>query len=79
MIDNQSIPELTNKGIIKSMIEKLRIFHKRTIVSSTNIESLKVDEAEGRIPNVTQYWMKWSIKNDKIRYVIEEDKFYYDY
>lgn len=79
MIDNQNIPELSGKGIVKPMIEKLSTVHKKTIVSSTNIESLKVDCSEGRVPNVTQYWIKWSKENSKIRYVKEEDRFYYDY
>lgn len=79
MIDNQDIPELSEKGIVKPMIEKLRTIHKKTIVSSTNIESLKVDDSEGRVQNVTQYWARWAIENSKIRYVKEEDRYYYDY
>ena len=79
MIDNENIPELSGKGLVKSMIEKLIAIYKVTIVSSTNIESLKIDKAEGRVPNVTQYWEKWSTDNCKIRYVKEEDRFYYDY
>lgn len=79
MIDNQNIPELSGKGIVKSMIEKLSTVHKQTIVSSTNIDFLKVDGTEGRVPNVTQYWIKWSKKNSNIRYVKEEDRFYFNY
>jgi hypothetical protein len=78
MIDNQNIPELSGKGIVKSMIEKLRLIHKKSIVSSTNIESLKVDKAEGRVSNVNAYWGRWAKENIKIRYVRDEDRFYYD-
>jgi hypothetical protein len=79
MISNQDIPELSGKGIVKAMIEKLRTIHKKTILSSTRIESLKVDESEGRVDNVSQYWMRWTKENNKIKYVKDEDRFYYEY
>lgn len=79
MISNQDIPELSGKGIVKAMIEKLRIAYRKTIISSTNIDSLKVDEIEGRIQNVSQYWLKWIKENNKIKYNRNEDRFYYEY
>lgn len=79
LIDNQDIPELSGKGIVKAMIEKLLLIHKKTIISSTNIDTLKVDASEGRVQNVTEYWKKWRRQDENISYNSEEDRFYFEY
>lgn len=77
LVDNQNIPELTGKGIVKAMIVLLSQFYNASIVSSTNNEALKIDEAEGRIPNVTSYWQKWCKTDSRANYNKSEDRFYY--
>jgi hypothetical protein len=77
-IDNQGFEEVTGKGIVKSMIEGLRKKYNMKIVSSTNKENLKIDDAEGRVPNVTEFWKKWVRENSKIRYNVDEDRFEYE-
>jgi hypothetical protein len=80
MIDNNDHPELSQKGIVRAMIDEISKSFKRNIVSSTNFEDAKVDETEGRIPLVTQYWNKW-MKSDPRRITIDrlEKRFIYNY
>lgn len=76
-IDNQNIPEVSGKGIVKGMIEALRLKYKVQIISSSNNDQFKIDESEGRIPGVTTYWNKWLRENNKIIYNSSEDRFIY--
>lgn len=76
-VNNNDHPELSNKGIVKAMIEMLRKEYKKVIISSTNISDKKIHETEGRIPAVTKYWEKWEKENSKINNDKESGRFKY--
>jgi len=76
-LNNNGFEEVSNKGIVKAMIEVIRKEYAMTIVSSTNIENEKIDETEGRVGDVNKYWNKWYRENSKISYNQKEDRFIY--
>ena len=75
---NNDFPDVSGKGILKPMIEAIRSKYRKPVVSSTRIDSLKVDIGEGRVPEATRYWEKWLRGNPKISYIQEEDRFMYE-
>jgi hypothetical protein len=75
---NNYFPDVSEKGILKSMIKAIRTNYKKSVVSSTRKENLKVDIGEGRVPEATRYWEKWRVENPKISYIPEEDRFIYE-
>jgi len=75
MINNNHTPVVSGKGIVKSMIKALSSTYRKNIVSSTNTEELKLDNTEGRIDIVSDFWNKWMREMDNVDYIKEEDRF----
>jgi hypothetical protein len=76
-LNNNFHTELTGKGIVKAMIKKISETTGKIIVSSTNIEHLKIDETEGRIKDVSNYWNKWKKEMSNVDYIDNEDRYVY--
>lgn len=77
-LDNQNIPEVSNKGIIKKMMNAISSEFKKNIISSTN-DGVEIIKDEGRIPDVTKYWNKWVKENENVTYDKNDDRFIYGY
>ena len=77
MINNHHNDEFSGKGIVKAMIKAISESHTEVVVSSTNNEKLKIDETEGRIPQVSQFWNKWKTEMENVSYIEEEDRYIY--
>lgn len=75
MINNNDHPELSGNGIVKAMIQAISEEYHCDVVSSSNLEQIKIDAAEGRIPEVTRFWKKWRTVLDNVNYLKEEDRF----
>jgi hypothetical protein len=73
-INNNDHPELSGKGIVKSMIKAISDEFNKDIVSSTN-KAYKLDDTEGRIPSVTKYWKRWLSELENVEYLEAEDRY----
>jgi hypothetical protein len=77
MISNNDIASLSKKGIVKAMIMALSEELNCDIISSTNIESMKIDKREGRISTVTEFWKKWEKSMENVEFLEHENRFIY--
>ena len=78
-VDNNGIPDLTGKGILKGILKALSALYKKGIYSSTNHPGLKLYPAEGLVPEMLEVWKKWEMEMDNIEFLSQRQRFVFRY
>ena len=77
-IGNNDIKEVSGKRIMDFMIPVLSERHQASIVSSSNIQDLKISNWEGREDGATVIWNRLKATFENVRYLEEEDRYIFE-
>ncbi|MFT4970829.1 MAG: hypothetical protein ACI9XO_004658 [Paraglaciecola sp.] len=76
-IGNNEHPSVSGKRIMDFMIPILSERHQTNIVSSSNLEGLKISNWEGREEGATVIWDRLAERFEQVTYLEEEDRYIY--
>ena len=77
-IGNNDHKEVSGKRIMDFMIPVLSERHEMDIVSSSNMEALKISNWEGREDGATVIWDRLVMQFENVRYLEEEDRYVFE-
>lgn len=77
-IGNNDHPSVSGKRIMDAMIPLLSERHQADVVSSSNIEALKISNWEGREDGATVIWDRLNTQFENVRYLEEEDRYVFE-
>lgn len=78
-VDNNDLPHVSGKGIVRAMLIALSRLVKKDIYSSTNMPSQKIYESEGLVPKMQAAWNKWKTELPNVEYLSDKGRFVFKY